>query len=308
MVRETEGAADCGDISLNVTTGSSLGTTTLPDTLPGSTTSSLYLSSPEVQPPVLPQLRSSAQLRKLRSLESGRLQLLEETGCQPLLPSGKTGGKERRSCHTSSGVWTASEGEREEEERAEHEPEVRPHSSLSTGVISDCSTSQGEAAKEGEATLREGDTTLEEGSIHSCDTEGYYTTFHDFDGFQEALAEADLVVNEEEVERRERVVLRRKSARKPAPPQRLSSLMARDSTGTVVERGELQGEERKEMGDESGERVEREGSAVSTDLSFDSEERRERLETKTAMSPRHIPSMCLVTPPDSGGSTPQGSR
>ena len=22
-------------------------------------------------------------------------------------------------------------------------------------------------------------------SIHSCDTEGYYTTFHDFDGFQE---------------------------------------------------------------------------------------------------------------------------
>jgi len=21
-------------------------------------------------------------------------------------------------------------------------------------------------------------------SVHSCDTEGYYTTFHDFDGFQ----------------------------------------------------------------------------------------------------------------------------
>ena len=28
---------------------------------------------------------------------------------------------------------------------------------------------------------------IDDKSIHSCDTEGYYTTFHDFDGFQEIL-------------------------------------------------------------------------------------------------------------------------
>ena len=41
---------------------------------------------------------------------------------------------------------------------------------------------------------------MEEGSIHSCDTEGYYTTFHDFDGLQEVLADVDLVIHEEREE------------------------------------------------------------------------------------------------------------
>ncbi len=39
---------------------------------------------------------------------------------------------------------------------------------------------QGLLPQEGEEEGGEGD----HSSVHSCDTEGYYTTFHDFDGFQ----------------------------------------------------------------------------------------------------------------------------
>ena len=64
------------------------------------------------------------------------------------------------------------------------------------------------------------------------------------------------------------------------------------------------GRDEREEGREEGEdgREEREGSAVSTILSLDSDERRERLAMVTLMDPSHIPSMCLVTPPDSEGS------
>ncbi len=74
-------------------------------------------------------------------------------------------------------------------------------------------------------------------SLFSCDTEGYYTTFHDFDGFQEVLAEVDLVIREEEEREEEEdgegegVVLRRRKGGAPPPPRRHSSLLCRESTG-----------------------------------------------------------------------------
>ena len=70
------------------------------------------------------------------------------------------------------------------------------------------------------------------------------------------------------------------------------------------EDGREEGEEGREEGREEREegREEREGSAVSTILSVDGDERRERLAMVTLMDPSHIPSMCLVTPPESEAS------
>ena len=341
-------------VSLDVTTGSSLATGTIPDTELGdlSFTSTNQDQSPGGQstlPPALPELRSSAQLKKLKILGAsflGSENVEEETlSLHPrprptsLCPDGTL---------SSSGVWTASEGDREEEGRHhlgkqqdnEHlgrqqldDQEVlmpraivaRPHSSLSAGVVSDCST----ATWREENTLREGDVTLEEGgSIHSCDTEGYYTTFHDFDGLQEVLADVNLVIHEEREEGEEveendigedaaermketadfEVVLRkRKGGKVPPPPQRLSSL-GRESTGTVVAREDLQREKEKDAREAAEDRELREGSAVSGDLSFDSEERRERISAKTLMAAQHIPSLCCtITPPASGQNTPTNS-
>ena len=103
------------------------------------------------------------------------------------------------------------------------------------------------------------------------------------------------------------VVLRkRKGGKVPPPPQRLSSL-GRESTGTVVAREDLQREKEKEKEAEADREV-REGSAVSGDLSFDSEERRERISAKTLMAAQHIPSLCCtITPPPSGQNTPINS-
>ena len=285
---------------------------------------------------------------------------------------------------SSSGVWTASEGDREEEARyhlgrqqdEDHlgrqqdddhlgkqqldDQEVlmpraivaRPHSSLSAGVVSDCST----ATWREESTLREGDVTLEEGgSIHSCDTEGYYTTFHDFDGLQEVLADVHLVIHEDGEEgegmdekeyevkttkqgsrlsldysNSEVVLRKRKGGQVPPPPQRLSSL-GRESTGTVVAREDLAKEETKEdVKDLTNEEIKdlveeetkeeekenqrkmelrelREDSVVSNDVSFDSEERQERISAKTLMAAEHIPSLCNITPSPSGQNTPVNS-
>ena len=368
-------------VSLDVTTGSSLATGTIPDTELGdlSFTSTNQDQSPGGQstlPPALPELRSSAQLKKLKILgasflgnenaEEETLSLHPRPRPTSLCPDGTL---------SSSGVWTASEGDREEEGRHhlgkqqddDHlgrqqfdDQEVlmpraivaRPHSSLSAGVVSDCST----ATWREETTLREGDVTLEEGgSIHSCDTEGYYTTFHDFDGLQEVLADVHLVIHEDgeegeemdekdfEVETTQQgsrvsldysnseVVLRkRKGGKVPPPPQRLSSL-GRESTGTVVAREDLAKEETKEdvkdltneeikdlVEEETKEeekenqrqmelREQREGSVVSNDVSFDSEERQERISAKTLMAAEHIPSLCNITPSHSGQNTPVNS-
>ena len=95
---------------------------------------------------------------------------------------------------------------------------------------------------------------------------------------------------------------KRKGGKVPPPPQRLSSL-GRESTGTVVAREDLQREKEAEA-----DREVREGSAVSGDLSFDSEERRERISAKTLMAAQHIPSLCCtITPPPSGQNTPINS-
>ena len=225
---------------------------------------------------------------------------------------------------------------------------ARPHSSLSAGVVSDCST----ATWREETTLREGDVTLEEGgSIHSCDTEGYYTTFHDFDGLQEVIADVHLVIHEDgeegqgmdekefemdttessrvslEYSNSEVVLRKRKGGKVPPPPQRLSSL-GRESTGTVVAREDLAKEEAKEDAkdltseeikdlDKEEEEKEiqrkmelrelREVSVVSNDVSFDSEERQERISAKTLMAAEHIPSLCNITPSPSGQNTPVNS-
>ena len=325
-------------VSLDVTTGSSLATATIPDMELAdlsftSTNPDHSPAGPPTLPPALPELRSSAQLKTLKILGASLLargEEEEEKDASLFLPRPRP-----TSLHPdgtlSSGVWTASEGDREEEEeevRQEEEKEpfvprtsvARPNSSLSAGVVSDCST----ATWREESTLREGDITMEEGSIHSCDTEGYYTTFHDFDGLQEVLADVDLVIHEEreegeEVEQNEieedaaermketaecmdfEVVLRkRKGGKVPPPPRRLSSL-GRESTGTVVAREDLQREKEKAEED----REQREGSAVSGDLSFDSEERHERISAKTLMAAQHIPSLCCtITPPASGQNTP----
>ena len=369
-------------VSLDVTTGSSLATGTIPDTELGdlSFTSTNQDQSPNGQstlPPALPELRSSAQLKKLKILGAsflGNENAEEETlSFHPrprptsLCPDGTL---------SSSGVWTASEGDREEEGRHhlgkqqddDHlvlgkqqldDQEVlmpraivaRPHSSLSAGVVSDCST----ATWREETTLREGDVTLEEGgSIHSCDTEGYYTTFHDFDGLQEVLADVHLVIHEDgeegegidekefevettkgsrvslEFSNSEVVLRKRKGGKVPPPPQRLSSL-GRESTGTVVTREDLAKEETKEdVKDLTNEEIKdlveeeikeeekenqrqmelrelREGSVVSNDVSFDSEERQERISAKTLMAAEHIPSLCNITPSPSGQNTPVNS-
>lgn len=308
-------------MSLDVTTGSSLYTGTIPDM--DLSSSSLQQSPGDLPLPSLPPsmqaLKSSAQLVTLRSLGS------RAPGAGATLPPEEEEGRTRTSSHhpdgalSSSGVWTASEGEREEvtPRLAEVHPastseattsswriEARPNSSLSTGVISDCSTwvddTSTSKVEEGDSTLREEDTTLEEGSIHSCDTEGYYTTFHDFDGLQEVLHEVDLVIREEEEvaeeERKvEKVVMRVKRGGRPPPPQRWSSL-GRESTGTIIAKEEEQereeglkstDKETKEDDKPVNGRETREGSAVSNDLSFDSEERRQRIEEKTTMVRLH---------------------
>ena len=306
---------DCGDVSLDVTTGSSLYTGTIPDM--DLSYSSLQQSPGDLPLPSLPPsiqaLKSSAQLVTLRSLGSR----VPGAGA-PLSPEEEEGRARTSSHHpdgalSSSGVWTASEGEREEvtprlaevqtTSTSEATPpswrlEARPHSSLSTGVISDCSTwvddTSTSKVEEGDSTLREEDTTLEEGSIHSCDTEGYYTTFHDFDGLQEVLHEVDLVIREEEDMAQEekmveKVVMRVKRGGRPPPPQRWSSL-GRESTGTIIAKEEVQEREEKETKEDDkllDGRETREGSAVSHDLSFDSEERRQRIEEKTTMVRLH---------------------
>ena len=127
------------------------------------------------------------------------------------------------------------------------------------------------------------------------------------------------------------VVLRkRKGGKVPPPPQRLSSL-GRESTGTVVAREDLAKEdtkedikdlsskemkdlveedtkeEKKENQNKMEVREQREGSVVSNDVSFDSEERQERISAKTLMAAEHIPSLCNITPSPSGQNTPVNS-
>merc|ERR1719445_786608 len=101
---------------------------------------------------------------------------------------------------------------------------ARPKSSLSMGVVSDTESLETEA----ESPTLMGDNNIPfmddaDESVHSCDTEGYYTTFHDFDGFQEVANEYNFdfeipnsdvkqtVEEESDLKRPQEVVYRKKS-------------------------------------------------------------------------------------------------
>ena len=165
-------------------------------------------------PPNMPLLlHGEAELRRLRlTLSPGRGSALLSPGscsdkdrdaesCYETLASVARRSVTKRSgtdgALSSSGVWTASVSEgSDKEEDAAAAAEVRPKSSLSLGVVSSDGETRGE--EEGSpALLQEAAIPfMDEAdvSVHSCDTEGYYTTFHDFDGFQEVAHEYDFGV------------------------------------------------------------------------------------------------------------------
>ena len=164
---------------------------------------------------------------------------------------------------SSSGVWTTSVSDGSDKEtesgvvtmmtsvRPVLTPvtdtvEVRPKSSLSMGVVSDNDSVLDTIKDEDDAesqTLVENIPFMDDAevdiSVHSCDTEGYYTTFHDFDGFQEVaheykFAESDISVKHQDecsdkksLTQEVEVVYRKKSRtdRRPSPPRRHSSLI-----------------------------------------------------------------------------------
>ena len=195
---------------------------------------------------------------------------------------------------SSSGVWTGSvSGVSEASDRdvgpvtltTAAEVQVRPKSSLSLGVVSDCESFL-EPAKTREDDS-ESQTLVEENipfmddpdeSVHSCDTEGYYTTFHDFDGFQEVANEFNFPVGDSgdchetpSSSSGSEVIYRKKSAR-PSPPRRLSSLN-RESLDTVVHVSEL------------------------SHHSQETTEADVEVSKHLALTSRYIPSLCVVTPP-----------
>jgi hypothetical protein len=359
------------DISLDATTGSSLCTGTIPDMDTSLTSSNAEKTLSDIHlPPPLPELKSNAQLKKLRSMgnkkrgetsnpfisdETEYHQYADEDGQLSPIFSDKDFGQDSyyeslsrlravpgrstrgalvtKGCSnpdgalSSSGIWTASVSEGSDRDdnvaNTPSHPEIttprvlqRPHSSLSMGVISDTESAAETTQEESNDTMtvvehhnaEEG----EEGSIHSCDTEGYYTTFHDFDGFKEVANELKFIEPNESAnpfiskvdgnsnlfitEEKDEVVFRKKT-RRPALPRRHSSLIKdnRESTDTVIHISDLQ--EFKTGGD---------AHDLSNDISFEfsvagsdieSSEHIHRLELKTAMTSRHIPSLCVVTPP-----------
>ena len=164
---------------------------------------------------------------------------------------------------SSSGVWTASVSDSSVKDvdplvttLTTAAEVIRPKSSLSMGVISDGVSIRDEKEQESipfmdEDDCNDNDENDADESVHSCDTEGYYTTFHDFDGFQEVANEykfsAELLKTEAETGQdhadsvkttdvSDGVVYRKKprSDSRPSPPRRHSSLVKdRDSVDTV---------------------------------------------------------------------------
>ena len=239
----------------------------------------------------------------------------------------------RRGCNnpdgalSSSGVWTASVSDGSDKETdpikmtaTTAEVQVRPKSSLSMGVVSD-NESVLETVKEDDdtesQTLLENIPFMDDGdadmSVHSCDTEGYYTTFHDFDGFQEVANEykfvgADIPVKHHDEESDKKtspldqveVVYRRKNKTdvRPSPPRRHSSLVKdvqdhRESIDTVVHVDDLQqakhNNHRNSLLDLS---------ATESDIEVS-----KHFQPQSSLtSARFIPSICVVTPTSDIGS------
>jgi len=371
--RKTGRSATPGDvdISLDATTGSSLCTGTIPDMDTSLTSSNAEKTLSDIHlPPPLPELKSNAQMKKLRSMgnkkrgESSNNPFIdndsdyqhyanEEGQLSPIFSDKDFGqdsyyeslsrlrpvpGRSTRDAQvmkgsnpdgalSSSGIWTASVSEGSDRDdnvvNTPSHPEIttprvlqRPHSSLSMGVISDTESAAETTHEESNDTLTVVQPTNadegEEGSIHSCDTEGYYTTFHDFDGFKEVANELKFIDPNENAnpiiskvdgnsnlfisEEKDEVVFRKKSKRPPLP-RRHSSLLRdnRESTDTVIHISDLQEFKTGNDAHDLSNDISFEFSVAGSDI--ESTEHIQRLELKTAMTSRHIPSMCVVTPP-----------
>ena len=223
---------------------------------------------------------------------------------------------------SSSGVWTASVSDGSDKET---EPllaptktaavdlhQVRPKSSLSMGVVSDTESLEKEEKREvrEEEAEAESPTLMGENipfmddadeSVHSCDTEGYYTTFHDFDGFQEVANEYNfdfeipgdakqMPDQDRDSKCLQEVVYRKKSRAeaRPSPPRRHSSLVKdnRESTDTVILVTDLQKIETKKP----------DVSVLDFSVTESDIEVAKHL-TSTTLTARCIPSLCVVTPP-----------
>ena len=337
-----DSCADTEDVSLNATRCSSslltAGSCAAPDTSANTShdTERTQLSDSAAPcPPNMPLLlHGEAELRRLRlTLSPGRGSALLSPGscsdkdrdaesCYETLASVARRSVTKRSATdgalSSSGVWTASvsEGSDKEEDTAAA-AEVRPKSSLSLGVVSSDGETRGEEEGGSPALLQEAAIPfMDEAdvSVHSCDTEGYYTTFHDFDGFQEVAHEYDFGAGaadgdsepaaeaEGETAEPQAVVYRKKAVpgggpQRPSPPRRHSSLVKdRESLDTVVSLAELQQRGAAELFDLSSD-------ATETDMEVSG-----HLGPSAQLTARYIPALCVVTPPASDTASVNVSR
>ena len=312
------------------------GTGTLPDTSINTSYDDRTLSDINC-PPHMPLLQTGEELRRLRMIGEKMLSPTfsdkdrENENYYETLTSvnRRSVNISRRGCNnpdgalSSSGVWTASVSDGSDKETDPIkmpttivEVQVRPKSSLSMGVVSD-NESMLETVKEDDdtesQTLLENIPFMDDGdadmSVHSCDTEGYYTTFHDFDGFQEVANEYKFVgtdipvkhldeVNDKKPSPLEQVEVvyrkKNKTDARPSPPRRHSSLVKdvhehRESIDTVVHVDDLQ--QTKHITDNHRNSL-LDLSATESDIEVS-----KHLQPQSSLtSTRFIPSICVVTP------------
>ena len=331
---------DTADVSLNVTgCSSSLFTGTLPD-LSGNTSYEERTVSELSCPPNMPLLHTTGEeIRRLRQSLAPAPSVMSPT-CSDKDRETESyyetlGSVTRRSVDirgrrhpdgalSSSGVWTASVSDGSDKEtdplmspvktEVMEAHKVRPKSSLSMGVVSDTESvdKAGEdrvgvqVEPEAESPTLMGERNIPfmddaDESVHSCDTEGYYTTFHDFDGFQEVANEYNFdfeipngdgkqtVTEESDLERQQEVVYRKKSRSetRPSPPRRHSSLLRdRESTDTVILASDLV-----KLDNEKSRNSLLDFSGTDSDIEV------AKHLTSTSLTSRFIPSLCVVTPP-----------
>ena len=331
---------DTADVSLNVTgCSSSLFTGTLPD-LSANTSYEERTVSELSCPPNMPLLHTTGEeIRRLRQSLAPAPTLMSPT-CSDKDREAESyyetlGSVTRRSVDirgrrhpdgalSSSGVWTASVSDGSDKEtdpmmspgktEVMEAHKVRPKSSLSMGVVSDAeSLEKGGEDEAGEEVEPEAESPTLMGennipfmddadeSVHSCDTEGYYTTFHDFDGFQEVANEYNFdfeipscdvkqtAADESDLERQQEVVYRKKtrSETRPSPPRRHSSLLRdRESTDTVILVTDIVKHD-----------AEKSRNSLLDFSGTDSDIEVAKHLTSSSLTSRFIPSLCVVTPP-----------
>ena len=327
------------DVSLNVTgCSSSLLTGTLPD-LSANTSYEARTVSELSCPPNMPLLHTTGEeIRRLRQSLAPTPSVMSPT-CSDKDRETESyyetlGSVTRRSVDikgrrhpdgalSSSGVWTASVSDGSDKEtdtvmtpgktEVVEVHKARPKSSLSMGVVSDTESLEKEESRvreevetEAESPTLMGDNNIPfmddaDESVHSCDTEGYYTTFHDFDGFQEVANEYNFdfeipnsdvkqtVEEESDLKRPQEVVYRKKSRSetRPSPPRRHSSLLRdRESTDTVILVTDLV-----KIDTEKPRNSLLDFSGTESDIEV------AKHLTSSSLTSRFIPSLCVVTPP-----------